>query len=381
MRATGGHADYAILADSKVIEMDDDVFLYEPDKAPLTLLTSKVSKKAVSNPIFNWLEDERIPTLDRVNQAAGATSVATTFTVDNGDYFRAPGLLKVQRTGEVMYVTAVDGANTVTVVRGWGSSAKAALVDNDQLTILGANQGEGSTSPNSKTTKKVKKTNATEIIRSAWELTNSEIATELYGPQDVAFQQMKVGIEHAVDIENKLWFGEYKEDVAGAAGNSVSTRTTGGFDEVISTNDSDFGGVFNMVTFFSFAEDVFRYGSNSKVLFAAPSVVSNISLEGIKYLELVSKDQTFGLDINRLLTPHGSLMVVKHNLFEGDTYGKRAYVVDLDNVGYRFLRGRDTKLMTNIQANDKDSRKDEYLTEMGFVRRLEKTHGRIKNAA
>jgi hypothetical protein len=380
MRATGGDAAYAILADSKVIEMDDDVFLYEPDKAPLTLLTSKVSKKAVSNPIFNWLEDERIPTLDRVNKAAGYTAGATGIQVDNAGYYRTPGLIKIQRTGEVCYVSAITGS-TLTVVRGRGSTAAAAIVDNDQITILGANQAEGSTSPASKTTKKVKKTNATEIVRSAWELTNSEIATELYGPQDVAFQQMKVGIEHAVDIENKLWFGEYLDDSSGATVSSVSIRTTGGIDEVISTNDSDFGGVFNMVTFFSFAEDVFRYGSNSKVFFAAPSVVSNISLEGIKYLELVPKDQTFGLDINRLLTPHGSLMVVKHNLFEGDTYGKRGYVIDLDNVGYRFLRGRDTKLMTNIQANDKDSRKDEYLTEMGLVRRLEKTHGRIKNAA
>jgi hypothetical protein len=380
MRATGGDAAYAILGDSKVIEMEDDVFLYEPDKAPLTLLTSKVSKKAVSNPNFNWLEDERIPTLDRVNEAAGATSVATTFTVDNPGYFRSPGLARIQRTGEVVYVSTISGS-VLTVVRGWGATAKAALVDNDQITILGSVFAEGATSPASKTTKKVKRSNATEIVRSAWELTNSEIATELYGPQDVAFQQMKVGIEHAVDIENKLWFGLYLDDTSGSTISSVSVRSTGGIDEVISTNDSDFGGVFNMVTFFSFAEDVFRYGSNSKVLFAAPSVVSNISLEGIKYLELVPKDQTFGLDINRLLTPHGSLMVVKHNLFEGDTYGKRAYVVDLDNVGYRFLRGRDTKLMTNIQANDKDSRKDEYLTEMGLVRKLEKTHGRITNAA
>ena len=93
------------------------------------------------------------------------------------------------------------------------------------------------------------------------------------------------------------------------------------------------------------------------------------------------KEDTFGLDIKKLLTPHGNLMVVKHNLFEGDDYGKRAYVVDLDGVGYRFLRGRDTKLHTSIQANDKDSRKDEYRTEMGFVRKAEKIHGRIKNAA
>jgi len=373
MRATSGTVD--INQDRRIIEMDDEIFLLEPSKAPLTLLTSKVNKEGVGNPEFKWLEDERIPTVDRIN-AGTLTTTATEITVDNASYFRVNSILRIQRTGEVMRVSAVGGT-TLTVARSWGGTAAAVLLDNDSIAILGGAAAEGATSEDSKTTQSTTAYNYTEIIRSPFEFTNTELASDLYGQGDLAYQQMKVGIEHAVDIENKLWFGERNADASIAA----ARRSTGGFDQVISTNDSDFGGVFNMVTFFSFAEDVFRYGSDSKVMFAAPSVVSNISLEGIKYLELVPSDETFGLSVQRLLTPHGVLMVVKHNLFEGDTYGKRAYVVDLDNVGYRFLKSRDTKLQTNIQANDKDARKDEYLTEMGLVRRLEKTHGRIKNGA
>lgn len=368
----------AILADSKVIQMDDEIFWLDSEKAPLALLTSKVSKKAVMAPDFKWMEDERIPTVDRVNKVGGYAAGSLSIQVDNAAYFHVPGLAKVQRTGEVLYVSTVSGS-TLTVTRSVGGTAAAALLDNDSITILGPIAAEGATSQNSKTTQKVVKTNTTEIIRSPFEFTNTELATELYGPDDLAYQQKKVGVEHAIDIENKLWFGE-QAMLFNTTTQSV-VRATGGVDEIISTNDADFGGIFNMVTFFDFAEDVFRYGSGKKVMFAAPSVVSNISLEGIKYLELVPSDDSFGLAVKRLITPHGDLMVIKHNLFEGDTYGKRAYVVDMENLGYRFLRGRDTKLFTNIQANDKDGRKDEYRTDMGLVRRLEKTHGRIKNAA
>jgi hypothetical protein len=354
--------------------MDEDIFLLDGEAAPLVLLTSMVSKKSVSNPEYKWMEDERIPTLSAVNGAFSST--ATDLLVDAGGYFREDGLAKIQRTGEVVLIGTVS-TNTLSVTRSYGGTDAAAILDNDSIISLGSVFAEGSTSPDPKTTKKVSAYNYTEIVRNSIEFTETQLASDLYGPADLAYQQRKCGVEHAIDIENKLWFGERVEAGVGTG----IRRSTGGLDEIISTNDSNFGGIFNMVTFFGFAEDLFRYGSGSKVMFAAPSVVSNISLEAINYLEIMRKEDTFGLDIKKLLTPHGSLMIVKHNLFEGATYGKRAYVVDLDAVGYRFLKGRDTKLHTAIQANDKDSRKDEYRTEMGFVRKSEKVHGRITNAA
>lgn len=382
-RASGGTTSYAITTQSMIIEMDDTVHMLEPNRAQLALLTSKISKKGVSNAKFEWSTDEHIPTLDAINMSGGTWSTATVLTVDNGGYYGTNSLVQVQRTGEVLRVTAVSNSgNTITVEREWGAVVSAAaLLDNDSLTILGGMAQEGATSENGRTTKKVFDYNLTEIKRSPFEFTNTELATDLYGEADLSYQARKKAAEHSVEIENAILFGARGSTYTIGGSDGAMIRSTGGINEFISTNDSDFGGIFNMVTFFNFCEDVFRYGSEKKLFLAARSVVTNISLEAIKYLEMVPKDDTFGIDIVRLLTPHGVLMVTKHNLLEGTTHGKYAYVLDMDNLGYRFLKGRDTKLKTNIQANDKDARKDEYITEFGLFRAHENTHGRITNAA
>jgi hypothetical protein len=76
-----------------------------------------------------------------------------------------------------------------------------------------------------------------------------------------------------------------------------------------------------------------------------------------------------------MVTSHGTYMLVPHDLFVTADYDEIAFVVDMDNWGMRNLQGRDTKLKTNIQAPDVDGREDEYLSEVGWERKLEKTHG------
>jgi len=50
---------------------------------------------------------------------------------------------------------------------------------------------------------------------------------------------------------------------------------------------------------------------------------------------------------------------------EGAVYGGMGVVLDMENLAYCPLKGRDTKLLTNRQDNDEDSQKDEYLSEFG----------------
>ncbi len=45
---------------------------------------------------------------------------------------------------------------------------------------------------------------------------------------------------------------------------------------------------------------------------------------------------------------------------------------------YRYMEGRDTKLMTNIQAPDVDGIVDQYLTEAGLERKQAPRHAIIK---
>jgi len=371
-RYTAGSAP--INADKRVVDMRDKIFLLDPSASPLTLLTNKAKREEVFNPEFKWLEQALIPTIDRIN-GGNLTAGATSLTVDNGAYFRANMTVRVQRTGEVMRVTGVS-SNTLTVSRSWGGTAAAALLDNDQLTILGGMAQEGASSETSWGSKSVTKSNYTEIVRNPFEVTGTAAASELYGGNDLDVMQKIRGIEHAKFIELKLLFGEKNEDTSGAA-----IRSTGGIHEVISTNSDDFGGAFSLEELFTSAENGFRYGSGTKVLFAGAPAVSAISSAAAGRLEMVPSDKSFGIAIDRLLTPHGTFLVTKHHLFEGDEYKNLGIYIDLDNVGYAYLRGRDTKLMQNIQTPGADVRKDEWFTECGFFRAQEETHGIIDNMA
>jgi len=121
---------------------------------------------------------------------------------------------------------------------------------------------------------------------------------------------------------------------------------------------------------------LFTYGSDEKTLFACPLLISKINSWAKGKLEIIQadKDRTYGLNIIRYLTPHGMLNIVRHPLFV-QGYDGLSIALDMDNVKYRPLRGRDTTLRTNIQNNDADGRKDEYLTEAGLEIKLPKTHG------
>ena len=61
-----------------------------------------------------------------------------------------------------------------------------------------------------------------------------------------------------------------------------------------------------------------------------------------------------------------------------DGYDGLGIVLDMDQVSYRPLTGRDTKLLTNIQEADEDGERDMYLTEAGVQVKLPKMHGIVK---
>lgn len=364
-----------ILQDKRVVDMAKEIALLEPNAAPLTVLLKQVEgkKKEAINPKFNWIEDELAPRWDAVNYTTGYTAGATSIAVDNGAYFRAGDVIKNATSGEQMLVTAVS-TNTLTVTRGWGSTSAATAADDDVITILSNASEEGSTSPTSKTTKEVTKTNYTQIIKTPFEVTNTEDASEMYGGKDITYLQKKAGIEHKKDIERVFLFGEPKEDTTG----SKPRRFTGGLNYFISTNRQDAGGTLTEAEFETFCRSVFRYGASKKVLLASPILISAINTWANGKLNTVPSDKTYGIDVKEYLTGHGTLLIVKHNLLE-QSYAGYGFAIDMDNIKIRPLRGRDTTLKTNIQAADSDTRKDQYLTETGLQVDLEKTHGILYN--
>jgi len=363
-----------VLQDRRVVDMSDEIALLEPSKTPLITLTKRLNKRVATNPEFNWLEDELGARWDAVNQANEA-SVGTSVVVDNASYFAVDDIVKVPRTGEVMRVTAVDTAtNTLTVVRGYGTTTAALLVDNDPLVIIGNAIREFSSAPTIKDKQEVKKTNYTQIFRTPFGVSRTLDKSKMYGGKDIAYLRKKKGIEHAVDIERAFLFGEPKEDLTG----DTPRRTTGGVLYWITTNVVDVGTSLTEVAFEEWCETVFRYGSDTKLLLASARLVSVINQWAAGKLQTVPKDKTYGIAVQQYLSAHGELYIVKHHLLEGNIYGKMGIALDMDKLAYRPLQGSDTKLKLNIQNNDEDGEKDEYITEAGLELKNEKCHAVIK---
>lgn len=374
---TGRIADHRL-----AVDMSERIAELNPDASPLIVLTKKMKKKrVVTRPEYDWMEQDIGSRWDKVSKTGGLLATATSIDVANEGYFRKGDVVKVPRTGETMLVTDVDYTDhQIEVIRSWGAVDAAALNDKDPLVIISNANAEGATLREILPKEPVKKSNYTQIIRTPVGVTGTLDATKTMGPKAMAWYRHVDGINHAIDMERTMWFSEKGKDTF----NGQPRRTTGGVLEFLNTNILDVSTANGVVTeqaFTEWMESVFAKGSSDKFLFACGRLCTTIDLWGMGKLRTLPKEKTYGVAIKEFVTTHGTLYIVKNKLFEGAVYGGYGVVLDLDNVAFCPLDGRDTKLLTDRQANDEDAKKDEYLSEFGVEVRLPETHAVIKGVA
>lgn len=357
------------------------IALLQPDRAPLTSLLRRLQSKVAINPIFNWFEDDLQGRWDAINAGAGYEDSATEVIVDTGTLFSAGDVVKIVRTGEIIRVTSV-ATNTLTIVRGYGTTAAAAIVNDDTLVILGNAIKEGGDPVTASGTVVGTVFNYTQIFKTSVQVTKTQEASTLVTGSDRAYQRRKKAIEHAVDQERAFWFGEKSEHVSG----SDIIRTTGGVMSFLTAGASnvlDVSGASNVMsedTFEQYLESLFRYGSASKLAFCSARFITLINSYGRDKVQLNQGAKKYGLNIYTYQSAHGELNMVKQQLFEGG-YSKLAVILDMENLKYRPMNGRDTKMNADIQPKGADYFLDEYLTEAGLELQLPKTHGVILGAS
>ncbi len=117
----------------------------------------------------------------------------------------------------------------------------------------------------------------------------------------------------------------------------------------------------------NFLREGFTYGNDEKWLFAGGLVVQAISEISRGQLMTHNGDDTYGVKIRDWITPFGVIHVVHNPLFVQE-YAGYAFLLDLECYKYRYMNGRDTRLETNVQANDVDGVIDQYKTEAGLQR-------------
>lgn len=365
------------------IDVREDILRYDPDAAPLTVITSRIASAPTVNPEFTWYEQDR-PTRRTTTTTTGT---GTTITVADLGLFQEHDIWRNTGVGEnirVVQVNGTSGSGTIEVVRG---ASPVSFNSGDELLRVGTAQPEGDTSKPPKSYNPTKKTNYTEIFRTTYAATRTWQQSEsILRGTDWEGRAGDAMMEHLLDLEGAALWGVARETLTG----DHPRRETGGAYSFIATNVSDVGGQMTEAEFFATFPGLFRYGSKSKFAFSGSVPIGVVNAYARGKLEVIQADQddTYGVSILKYRGPEGTLNFAKHQLMDDSTeYAKHILVLDLNSKNgprKRYLTGgeygsSDTHIREHIEETDRDGRKDEILSEVGWEWGLEKQHGYIKN--
>lgn len=370
------------------------LLLYPNGKMPLTALTSLMKSRSVDDPEFNWWEKE----LDdrRLVLGANLTAANTTITVTAGAQGLKQGdLLYVEESEEILFVASDPASDTsITVTRGFAGTTPATLdydgaAVNPNLLVIGSAYEEGSLAPTGVNFDPTKKYNYTQIFRNTLEATRTATKTRLRTGDAIKEAKRECLEYHGIDMERAFWLGQRYEGTR----NGKPHRATGGvLSWLPNDNIKNANAGVDMETLEEYLYEIFLYGSSEKMAFCGNRSLLTIQqvVRKNSSIEIMSGLKEFGMNVSRLICPFGELVLKTHPLFNqvrGGTNGASPYygmeawmaVLDMDNVGYTYLKDSDTKYQPDLAANGMDGMKSGYLTEAAIELHHAKTHYLVKN--
>jgi hypothetical protein len=291
--------------------------------------------------------------------AGGQTSGDTTFTVASTNNILPGMILQVSSTLENVIVNAVVSSTQLTVTRGLGSTAAAAISAAVKLYQVGNAYEEGSLRPQSLIINPVRITNLTQIFRNTWAITDTVRATMMIaGDTNVAESRQDCAAFHAADIEKGLIFGQKSQGTR----NGQPFRTMDGLISITSNlsyypsyyaaaNVNTAGSTTNYTQLETYLDPMFNQTTdpkvaNERVLFVggtARKVINNIGrLNGTYYI--VDGQTSYGLQFSTFKTSRGTFRMIEHPLLNSNvTWSKMAVGVDLSSFRLAYLGDRKTQ--------------------------------------
>jgi len=291
--------------------------------------------------------------------AAGQLAADTTFTVVSTAQLLPGQIHRIDSTGENVIINSVISATQVSVTRGVGSVAAAAIGANIYAYQVGNAYEEASLRPNSLIINPVRITNYTQIFRNTWAVSDTIRATQtIAGDTNVAESRQDCAAFHAADIEKALFFGQKTQGTR----NGQAFRTLGGLIEITGTlgyypsymssvNITTAGATTNLTQLEAALDPVFNQttdpkGANERTLFVggvAKKVITAIGRLNGTYT-LVDGQTSFGLQFSTFKTSRGTFRMIEHPLFNSNvSWQKMAVAVDLASFNVAYLGDRKTQ--------------------------------------
>lgn len=216
-------------------DVADIVAILSPTETPLLNLLGDPGRAARST-VHEWLEDQTI--LRRSNVATPPTPAdnGNSFTVEDPDLFLPGDQIRFDGSAEILLVTAVNVAtSTLTVVRGYGGSVKAAILADAGFEALSNAALEGSDAAPARFTLRARVANYTQIFSATVEISGSEQAVRQIAVDDELDYQKTLRLRELLrDLENTVING--RAPAANPQGNADTRRTLRGVLASIATN-------------------------------------------------------------------------------------------------------------------------------------------------
>lgn len=327
--------------------------------APLFGITSMLSSETAAQFEHGFFTKTMIFPYVQLNGAI-ADGTTTTFTVVSSTNILPGMILRVNSTGENVIVNSVVSATQITVSRGVGTVAAAAISDAVQLYQVGSAFEESSVRPNALIINPVRITNYTQIFRNTWAVSDSVRATlTIAGESNVAESKQDCAAFHAADIEKALIFGQKSSGTR----NGQPFHTMAGLVALVTDPTyypDSYGGVANVSTAGSttnytqlegFLDPVFNQttdpkGANERVLFVggtAKKVLNNIGRLNGTY-QMMDGQTSWGLQFSTIKLARGTFRIIEHPLLNtNSSWSKMALAVDLATFKVAYLGDRKTQ--------------------------------------
>lgn len=364
--------------------------------APLFALMSRMKTESTDDPEFNWWTEPN--DIVRLEVDAVVATTGTTITIepnmpgsstglsaDNDSVFAdatvlVPGdVLQVESTEttgaaynmELVVVSSVTDSTTFVVKRGQaGTSAAAPIGVSTFLTKIGNAFAEGTGAPQAASRNPTKYYNLCQIFKTTYDLTNTTLATRFRTGDPLRNDKKRKMFDHSAALEMAFLWGRRHETVGG---NGKPLRYTGGLRQFIPPARST---IFTTTpTIDNFLDATFRVfdwdtgAGNERIVFTGNRALNSLNklAKEAGQVQYVEEVKFFGMSLSRWRIPQGDLLIKVHPLMNRHgVYQNSMFVVDPTAIIYRPLRGRDTHFKDNIQANDEDRKRGQWLTEGGI---------------
>jgi hypothetical protein len=241
-------------------------------------------------------------------------------------------------------------------------------------------------------------TNYTQIFKTPFSSTGTSLQEGMIWSdtghyKDKAWEAMRA---HAKELEMAALFGKKTKSQVAHTGGTTYQRTMNGVLSFLREWDTSKGATLNSdsnkrvinaqgsLTYAQFEDYMGRLFTVTndknfeKICFCGSSFLQTLNRiidSKVDIKTTMLGDETFKFRVAEITTMHGTVYFHTHPLFTSNAdFNDSALFVDINNLKMRPLNNRDTHVQENIQANDVDYRKDQYMTEIGLENILPESH-------